>query len=135
MKKCNRCKAEKPLDEFSRDKNNKDGLLRECKTCNRERANKWNLENPDKVQGRRYTRHGITKQQFDAMLSSQGGKCNVCETDLVRGMIDHDHNCCPGTYSCGKCIRGILCNNCNTALGMIGDNPKVLARLIEYLDR
>ena len=32
--------------------------------------------------------------------------------------VDHDHACCPeGGRSCGKCIRGLLCMECNKYLG------------------
>ena len=53
---------------------------------------------------------------------------------IKRLVIDHDHACCPGTRSCGKCVRGLLCNWCNRLLGMAFDNPAILAGAIQYLD-
>jgi hypothetical protein len=45
--------------------------------------------------------------------------------------IDHDHDCCPGEHSCGRCIRGILCVRCNQTLAH--DQTDKLAGLIDYL--
>lgn len=46
--------------------------------------------------------------------------------------IDHNHSCCPGQKTCGKCIRGILCFRCNTVLGLLENEPHLLP---EYLKR
>src|SRR4051812_37561409 len=45
--------------------------------------------------------------------------------------IDHDHACCPGDNSCGRCIRGILCRRCNHML--ITDQVHILNGLASYL--
>jgi hypothetical protein len=49
--------------------------------------------------------------------------------------VDHDHRCCPGNYSCGNCIRGVLCRGCNTALGGINDQIDKLAGLTHYVSK
>ncbi len=49
--------------------------------------------------------------------------------------IDHDHACCPGSYSCGSCVRGLLCWACNVALGIVKDDPDVLKGLLAYLGK
>jgi hypothetical protein len=36
-----------------------------------------------------------------------------------RLVVDHDHSCCPATYSCGRCVRGFICHECNVMLGTI----------------
>lgn len=83
------------------------------------------------------SRYGITKEQFEAKLAEQHGLCAVCGTDEpgVKGWhVDHDHACCPGRRACGKCFRGILCSNCNTALGLMNDDIARLRAAIRYLE-
>jgi hypothetical protein len=48
--------------------------------------------------------------------------------------VDHDHACCAKATSCGKCIRGLLCSACNTALGMLRDDPRRISGLALYAE-
>jgi len=84
-------------------------------------------------------KYGITPADYDAILIAQGGGCAGCgaatSRDGRRLAVDHDHRCCPGSRSCGKCVRGLLCTNCNRGLGRLADDPARLSRLIDYLDR
>jgi len=80
-------------------------------------------------------RYGLTQELFDRLLEAQQYACGMCRTPFVEGQpvfIDHDHACCPDEKSsCGKCVRGLLCLSCNTALGVI-ERKYDLARA--YLD-
>jgi hypothetical protein len=69
-----------------------------------------------KVQRLRYT-HGISAWDWEALFYRQGRQCYICRTvpPDVRWVVDHDHGCCPGKRSCGKCVQGIACNGCNWA--------------------
>lgn len=83
-------------------------------------------------------RYGITREQYDERWDSQGHACAICrrtEPGSQRGWhLDHDHKCCPDpARSCGKCVRGILCNGCNVALGGFQDNPDHLLAAWAYL--
>lgn len=86
-------------------------------------------------QHRRALQYGLTLTAISEMLVSQGNCCKLCEKPFVdrNFQIDHDHNCCPGVYACGKCVRGLLCTGCNTSLGQFGDDPDLLLRAANYL--
>ena len=70
-------------------------------------------------------RYGLTQEQFDQMLESQGYACAMGREPFEDGQqIFIDHACCPvspGTQTrcCGRCVRGLLCFRCNTALGYV----------------
>ena len=105
----------------------------------------WREANPD--EWKRIARastlrqaYGMSVAEYDALLAAQGGRCAVCEAPVAdaadrRLHVDHDHACCPGKKSCGKCVRGLLCKACNHGLGHFADDPERLRKAIEYLSR
>jgi hypothetical protein len=84
---------------------------------------------------RRAATYGITPEQYEALLVAQGGGCAICgrRPSGRRLAVDHDHACCPGKTSCGRCVRGLLCWTENKWLHHIGDNPAVAERAANYL--
>jgi hypothetical protein len=86
---------------------------------------------------RRLLRFGITPERYDEILQSQGGHCAICGIEAEGAgrtlAIDHDHQCCPGRTSCGKCVRGLLCNRHNLALGQFGDDLGQLEAAVRYM--
>jgi len=90
-------------------------------------------------------RFGLDLTRYATLLEQQGGVCAICkepETFVRNGRlyslaVDHNHACCPGRKSCGKCIRGLLCRRCNTMLGLYEDDPNaivnVLSQAVIYL--
>lgn len=83
----------------------------------------------------RYSRvkklYNLSKEKYDSILEKQGYKCPGCGRRPRD--VDHDHKCCIGRSSCGKCCRGILCHPCNMTLRYARDNPNTLVNLAEYL--
>ncbi len=88
---------------------------------------------------RNVKKYGITIDQYHEMLEKQNYSCKICglkeSTYRKRLSIDHDHLCCPGVKSCGKCIRGLLCHYCNMGLGSFKDDVSLIKKAIEYLGK
>lgn len=82
--------------------------------------------------------YNLSAEQYWAIYDYQGGACAICgwATGASKKLsVDHDHACCDGPKSCGKCVRGILCSNCNVYLGRTRDNPDAWMRGYKYLKR
>lgn len=135
---CKRCEIEKSIEDFP---------LKgaQCKRCRADYAKaycrKRELEEPGylrrKYDAQRDIKYNLAPGGFQDLLERQGGCCAVCGIDDPMGHgtwhVDHDHTCCPGEGSCGVCVRGILCSNCNTALGLLGDDVDRLISAATYL--
>lgn len=87
---------------------------------------------------RRY-RFGLTEADVIDRLEAVGYACELCAkpVNLRTVRFDHDHDCCPTGQqkTCGQCIRGLLCNQCNTGLGLFCDDADSLIRAANYLRR
>lgn len=123
---CKKCKA-----AWFRTPKGKEAKRREARRpaameSNRER-NKNRRQDPVYVVKQRewfiQCRHGISVAEREALRADQNYACPVCGTTDPRNqdgtpchrpwVLDHDHDCCLGSPSCGKCIRGVLCSPCN----------------------
>lgn len=163
MKFCTRCKSNKELTEFGKNRRTKDGLSVWCKPCcsehgklqyakSKERVLEyqkqyrklnldkvrqtkkiWKAKNKEKVSdinrwSKRKQAYGITKDQFFDLLEKQNNGCAICSKPVgISSAVDHDHDT-------GK-VRGILCDPCNTSLGIFGDNLQGIMNVVSYLER
>jgi hypothetical protein len=101
-----------------------------------ETKKRWYRANPEKQREMGLKKLTLTIQQYDTLLAAQNGVCAICKqpnSNEKRLSVDHDHRCCPGKRSCGRCVRGLLCTNCNHALGKFRDLPAVLFAAFAYI--
>lgn len=148
MKNCKKCGEIKPFSDFYVMRVNKNGTncySPRCKTCLRvdgtayyhtlpkEKKDERRKKTVDKL-GKEYFKnhrlknnYGITLEQFNEMYQNQNGLCYICSKEIVGKQVKVDHN-----HSTGQ-VRKLLCHNCNTALGLLGENPSVFYRCAEYL--
>ena len=129
-----------------------------CKNCVKARNNKYRAEHPEEARARHkkyhaehheehcarnkkhYAEHreearaialmrnyGITIEEYDNMFAAQNGICAICgkPQNGKRLFVDHNHET--------DKVRGLLCQNCNIALGHMGDDAQLLIKAIDYL--
>lgn len=122
---CGGCKSYLDPTLYCASKGNKDGLANECRTCAMDRQLRINFT--------------ITLDQYNEMLEAQGGVCAICARPEPKAgkklAVDHNHACCPGKKSCGKCVRSLLCSECNMAIGLLSDDSNRLRNAADYIDR
>ena len=118
MKTCSRCGETKELSCFSKRSSRPSGVQSKCKVCETEVRRQY--YKPHEVARRKFK---LTEDQYNNLMSNTN--CQICDCKLTKKCIDHCH-------STNK-IRGVLCNNCNTALGLVGDNVDTLHKMINYL--
>lgn len=162
VKRCTKCRKFKPLSQFHKSKKSQSGFKHYCMECSRDALRQWQSENadhrreyarqyrannPDYVErlnaaGReRYKnnrdRHrndylrrtfGMTLDEYRVMESAQDGCCAICRQQCKSGRslaVDHNHET-------GE-VRGLLCGNCNRAIGLLQEDPELFAAAVQYL--
>lgn len=159
---CSDCDIVKPLDDFYWCGGRPQSY---CRPCSIARTRRWRLENLDRYnEGKRNryhrdvessrakqrttrkpSRYGLTAGQYAALVAEAGGRCQLCgdpETRMKGGefvplSVDHDHACCEGRKACGRCVRGLVCNSCNSRLlPAVEGKPELQSDAVrEYLAR
>lgn len=102
-----------------------------CVNCEKRRAAKDRtcciqcLE--DKKLATKFGTAGPYRQVYAEMFEIQQGLCGICTEPLLKPSLDHCHKT--------MIVRGLLCPNCNVALGKFKDDPIILRKAIKYLER
>lgn len=87
----------------------------------------WKKANADKVRAYGRKKSRVKMGIIGATGESKSGDCEICGTHQANLVLDHDH----GT----GLVRGWLCNNCNTGIGMLKDDPYIIRNALAYLSR
>ncbi len=108
----------------------------------KEQTRLWRLQHPDAVERTRIKqklkRKGLNPESYEALIIKQNGCCALCKKPFTKEnktCIDHDHACCPGKTSCGKCIRSLLHMKCNFLIGHADEDPEMCILASNYLKK
>ena len=131
MKACIKSGCGRTLPEvcFGGDSSRSDNKNPMCRGCVRVKSKKTYCK--DKQYAHRLAqKYGLTVSERDGILFSQDWSCAICEKKDAggRGKFHVDHN-----HETGE-VRGLLCAQCNTGLGKLGDSIKTLKKAIKYLE-
>ena len=86
----------------------------------------WALNNKDRIREYQLKRdYNLTLDQYNKMLSDQNNCCKICDIKMISPHVDHCH-------TTGK-VRALLCKNCNTSLGKLKEDTRILNKMIEYI--
>lgn len=131
---CPKCKKEKKEESF-RFVNTILYRRKICIECEQENKRlRWKIigKRPEERKKRRTYQlkhlYGLTQEEYESLVKMQNAKCAICGKDKSEPLnVDHDHTT--------LIIRGLLCRECNRAIGFFGDDPKNLIKASEYLKR
>ena len=107
-----------------------------CNTCRKEYERKYWAQKSKEARREKKLKHdfGISFVEFQALFDKQAGCCGICSCPLTLfkedqgevACVDHDH-------SSGH-VRGLLCNHCNRALGLLKDDLTTIRNMERYLE-
>lgn len=147
MPVCKVCKKEQDFTKFYKNNTYLSGYTSKCKKCHNKQSlenhtvnrdnrllqmSKYQKEKYDEKRNRDYIRkYGITLDLYEEIKEEQNSCCKVCgthESKISKNRLFVDH-----CHTSGK-IRGLLCHNCNSMLGLAKDNISILQDAVKYLE-
>lgn len=148
IKLCRKCQTKKPLEDFGISNKSTDGRRYSCRECENRQIRENYVKDPssrrsssanyyykkESREGRRermlMKNYNLTLEDYDSLLEAQDYKCAICRYEAgKRGRpllaVDHCHDT-------GK-VRGLLCDPCNRAIGMLLHDPVVIQNALNYI--
>jgi hypothetical protein len=132
MKKCSKCKIEKPLSDYHKRSNRPCGVRSQCKEC-------YLLYPKESKRRDGYMRdfnllkYGIDFTDYTKIFNKQNGCCKICNKHISEVNKGHKKSLCVDHCHDTNIVRGLLCDKCNRGLGLFNDNIEILKKAIEYL--
>ena len=89
---------------------------------------------------RLYQMYGLTVNDFLALWDKSEGQCDICGVDMHSRWVDNGDGDRSTRCNVDHChetgeVRGLLCTQCNTALGKLNDDVDRLRCAISYLQK
>jgi hypothetical protein len=129
LKRCPKCGQSKPHDGYHQASYTSDGLSSYCKACRaKDKRAAYQRDHEAVSLRRRAATFGITTDHLAALIATQGGHCAICRNPCITGRrlaVDHNH-------ATGQ-VRGLLCANCNRAVGLLADSAERAQAAADYL--
>lgn len=131
----NKEELEEKARQYKRD--NREAVAVYQKKYYRDNKERADVLNRDAALKRLY---GLTEADYDSILEAQDGRCPIClkhHTEFDRRLaVDHIHDRDASGVDFNKgvaaAVRGLLCNQCNQAVGKLGDSIDNILRLLAY---
>ncbi len=133
---CKVCKRYKQWADYYKDCRRPDGHAYECKSCKKKEEAKSRINNPERWKRKRHRnllaeKFGITIHDYDDILIKQKNSCAICgkHQSVLKKRLFVDH--CHKTSK----VRGLLCQKCNFAIGLLEESELILKKAISYLKK
>jgi len=143
MKECKSCNTRKLITEFYKDSYSKDLHSTQCKVCRDIRSISYSKERKAKdpifkkksqlasCMARRKKLYGVGAKEYQEMLEKQNFSCYTCKTHIKDQKKDMAVDHCHKTQK----VRGLLCDSCNRAIGLLKDSVEIAINIAEYLKK
>lgn len=152
LRRCSKCGGEFPeaLEYFKYTRTTcRKGWDSWCRQCCAAKCREYNKKNEEALKAKRQARHaanpfrkrlidmrcrakkqGVTVSVAEAeeVIRRFSGHCAICGSPVAGHMMCLDH-----CHATGR-VRGVLCRNCNSALGCVEEDRRILAGLLTYLE-
>lgn len=139
VKKCSKCVSIKQLSRnfYNRNRNSKQYVASWCKNCvNKARIDAIGKYHKTTKNNGLRKKYGLSIEKYEEMVKSQNNLCAICkkEETAVCGRLRKIRSLAVDHCHMNGQIRGLLCGNCNQALGKFKDSIACLKNAISYLE-